>query len=368
MVTRKRVDVRVLNVIDGTGWTGGVEQTMLLADEMRKAGLDASVACHEGNPVLDEALQRKIPARSYDRGGGRRQRFGALRRMLQEGYDVVIGHKPAAIRHLILPVYTLVRRPLFIGVRRVSFPVSPLTVYRAVDHVVAVSRNVRSVLAGSGLGGAKITVIPSGVETERFRFDKSLRRRARKELGLEGKRVILNLAKFVPAQKGQGILFRALAELKGMEDIRLVLAGLETDGADARQMVRTHGLEEHVALLGFRRDIPRLLCAADLFVFPSLPGLDAIAGSVLQAMACERIVISSRVGGIPEYVASGRNGFLVEPGDVQSLTGMIATALAMDERAQADMGARARQSVTAGYSTVAMARSYGRLLEGLLTP
>lgn len=359
--------MKVLSVIDGSGWTGGVEQTLLLSGKLREMKIAAEIAAHAENRIVLEAGERGVPVHVYDDGGSSRfDRFGKLRRLLGSGYDVVVGHKPASVRHLVGPVYSRRPRPLFVGVRRVSFPVSPVTIYRFVDHLVAVSGSVREVLTAGGIVPDRVSVIPSGVETARFRRDDRMREETRRRLGLDGKTVLLNLAKFVPRQKGQDILFTAVSSLENREDIRLVLAGLDTDSAEAARLSRDFGLEKNVLLLGFRRDMPQLINAADVFVFPSLPGLDAIAGSVLQAMACERIVVSSRTGGIPEYLEDGRNGLLVEPGDAKALAGGLRTVMTMQKAEKERMGVLARKTVTAGYSTEAMAASYAELFGELL--
>ncbi len=349
--------MKILSVVDGSGWTGGVEQALLLTEELRRLDIDARLAVHGANPVYEEARSRDIPVYAYEKEG---ERFPAARllHLLKEGYDFVIGHKPAAVRHLILPLLLRGRHARSIGVRRVSYPVSRLTVYRFPEHVVAVSNSVREVLMASGLRGDRITVIPSGVDTGLFRFSPEQRKASREKLGLEKKRVLLNLAKFVPEQKGQGHLFAAAAALKGTFPLAVCLAGLETDGPAARRAVEGCGLEGTVHLLGFRRDIPELINASDVFVFPSLPGLDAIAGSVLQAMACGRVTVASAVGGIPEYLRDGENGFLVPPGDTNRLRDALERAFTLDDGERERIGRNARETVLRKYSTGVMALSY----------
>jgi glycosyltransferase involved in cell wall biosynthesis len=353
--------MKVLNVVDGSGWTGGVEQALLLAAELRRRGADARLAAHRDNPILGEAKRRGVPAYPYEGDGGGVRNIMSLHRLLGEKYDFVIGHKPGAIRQLILPIGLRHRRSRFVGVRRVSFPVSSLTVYRAPERVVAVSASVKKVLSGSGLKGGKIVVIPSGVDTDLFQPLAAVREKERRERGLEGKVVILNLAKFVPEQKGQRHLLEAVAVLKGRYPLKVLLAGIDTDGERARDTVRGFGLEDVVDLLGFRRDIVELIQVADLFVFPSLPGLDAIAGSVLQAMACGKIVVASAVGGIPEYLHDGRNGFLVPPGERSALAAAMERAIALPPGERAAMAGQARETVVSGYSVSAMGESYLRL-------
>lgn len=353
--------MKVLNIVDGSGWTGGVEQAMLLARELRSLDIDARLAAHAENPVLVEAEGSGVPSYAYDEGGGSLKRSRRLISLLREGYDLIVGHKPGAIRHVALPRFLVCRRVPLVGVRRVSYPVSALTVYRLPERIVAVAHHVRSVLTDSGLPAERIRVIPSGVDTEKFRPDARMRSLARSRLGLGKSFVLLSLAKFVPEQKGQHLLMEAAASLRAGGELRIVMAGLETGGEEARQLVRKYRAEGRTRLLGFRRDIPELLNASDLFVFPSLPGLDAIAGSVLQAMACGKVVVASDVGGIGEYLRDGENGYLVPPGDAQILAEALAKAATLTPQEREEVGRKARDTVVQGYSSRGMARSYLKL-------
>ena len=86
--------------------------------------------------------------------------------------------------------------------------------------------------------------------------------------------------------------------------------------------------------------------------------VDAIAGSVLQAMACGRVTVASAVGGIPEYLRDGENGFLVPPGDSGRLRDALERALSLDDGELERIGRNARETVRATYSAGSMARSY----------
>lgn len=350
--------MKVLNVVDGPGWTGGVEQTLLLTRRMREVGVDAHLAAHENNRILVESREAGIPTYAYEGRGTMWSSAARLNGILKQGFDAAIGHKPAALRDLLIAARLFHRRTRIVGVRRVSFHVARWTTYRFPDHVVAVGRSVGEILTGDGLSAERITVIPSGVDLRRFHADEAAREAERARRGWRPKLVVLNLAKFIPAQKGQAHLFDAVAALRGKYPVKAALAGIHTDGEQARAMVAARGLANEVDLLGFRRDVPQLVNACDVFVFPSLPGLDAIAGSVLQAMACGKLVVATAIGSIPEYLRDGENGFLVPPGDSAALTAAIERALALSPEEKSRMGEAARRTVEAGYSVEAMTEKY----------
>lgn len=350
--------VKILNVVDGPGWTGGVEQTLLLTRRMRALGIDAHLAAHEKNRVLEESRDAGIPTYAYQGRGTMWSAVWRLNGILKQGFDFAVGHKPAALRDLLIAARVFHGGTRVVGVRRVSFHVPRLTTYRFPHHVVAVGHSVKAVLVDDGLPAEHISVIPSGVDLSRFYADEAARHAERAKRGWSDRLVVLNLAKFIPEQKGQAHLFDALAALRGRYPLVAALAGIHTDEPPAHAMLAERGLAGQVDLLGFRRDIPQLVNACDLFVFPSLPGLDAIAGSVLQAMACGKLVVATAIGSIPEYLRDGENGFLVPPGDSAALTAAMERALALSPQERARMSEAARRTVVAGYSVEAMTDAY----------
>lgn len=154
-------------------------------------------------------------------------------------------------------------------------------------------------------------------------------------------------------RKGVYDLLRAIAELcPAYPDLHVWLAG---DGElDAvRQYAQTLGVDKHLELLGWVRgdDKVRLLNEASIFVLPSYH--EGLPMSVLEAMAYGLPVVTSPVGGIPEAVRDGEEGFLIEPGDVKALADRLSRLLA-DPALRARMGdaARARAAAHFGASAI----------------
>jgi len=151
-------------------------------------------------------------------------------------------------------------------------------------------------------------------------------------------------------RKGHATLLEAMARLGAGSRVRLVFAGSGTRETVLRADAAARGLT--VRFLGFRDDVARCLAAADLAVLPSLH--EGLGVAALEAMAAERAVVASRVGGLPEVVVDGETGRLVPPGDPAALRSAIA-ALVNDPAARARMGAAGAQRVRERFSAVAMA-------------
>lgn len=136
------------------------------------------------------------------------------------------------------------------------------------------------------------------------------------------------VANFVPG-KGHTVLFAALDLLrqKGVTvRARLLGSAMTSAGGDTfenelRENVRARGIDAAVSFDGFTDDIAAALQGVDVLVLPS--DSEGLPVSILEAFALRKLVIASRVGGIPEAVRHGENGLLHEPGDPTALADLL---------------------------------------------
>ncbi len=146
--------------------------------------------------------------------------------------------------------------------------------------------------AHDGFGKNKdVVIFNNGVLAEKFRFNNSDREKQRKILGWNDKLVLLNVARFNP-QKNHSFLVDIFNEvLKRRKDVILVLVGVGNERVHIETQVKQLGLGDYVQFLGSRTDVPALLNAADLFVFPSL--FEGFPVSLVEAQASGVPIIAS---------------------------------------------------------------------------
>lgn len=160
---------------------------------------------------------------------------------------------------------------------------------------------------------AKIEVIPNGVNVEEMeKISAKDVRYFQGRKGLQGKRVILFVGR-ITFLKGADILVKAAAELlKKCDDLRLLLVGPVQDQEYSRSikdLVKSSGIEEKVWLMQLsRKDLICAFHAADVVVLPSRGEVFGI--TLVEGMACRKIVIGSDSGGIPELIEDNKTGFL----------------------------------------------------------
>jgi glycosyltransferase involved in cell wall biosynthesis len=231
---------------------------------------------------------------------------------------------------------------------------------RAVGCYIAISADLADKLyARLHWPRDRIVVIRNGIETpdgDRATGDPVLHAAL---AGPEKLPVVLSLARLV-RDKGIDVLVAAAASVP---DARFAIAG---DGPEAEALSRQIaelGLAARVSLLGWRTDVPQLLAASDLFALPSRN--EAVAMSMLDAMAAGTPVIATSVGGVAEAIEDGRTGLLVPPDDPAALAAAI-TRLLGDRGLRERCAQAARAHVRERYSTEAMATAIGEVYDRLL--
>lgn len=224
--------------------------------------------------------------------------------------------------------------------------VDGFTARHLTDHFHAVSEAVKkSAVRHMGLAEEKVTVVRRGRDPVRLGVRSAERtKRAREELGLGGDAEIILSVGRLEYQKGHLHLLRAFASLsEGRPAAQLVVAGREGNTSEQlRSTCTALGIQDRVHFLGHRTDVPELMAAADVFVFPSL--WEGLGGVLIEALALEVPIVSSNLDATREVVGEdGSSGLLVPPGDDRALSLEIEKVLGdTDLRSRMTRNARER--------------------------
>jgi glycogen synthase len=261
------------------------------------------------------------------------------------------------------PLKRIAYAPLRAAVRRCA---------KAADRVIATDRAlVGSVKTHLHVPDDVMRIIPNAVElADCDRPDSASQARVvRERAGLESGDVLLLSVGRLEANKGFGILVRALAQLAERQVLpgrwRWALVGEGPMRSDLQGQIAAAGLQDHAILPG-RVDSAELhgwYEAAMLFVHPTLYEGSSLV--TLEAMAHRKPVVATRAGGLPDKVLPGRSGWLVPPGDSEALAGAIREALSDRSRLEI-MGVAGRSLVEKEFSwriaTDRLLDVYGELL------
>jgi glycosyltransferase involved in cell wall biosynthesis len=160
------------------------------------------------------------------------------------------------------------------------------------------------------------------------------------------------------------VLLEALAQAP-LRDTSLTLwiAGEGPERSALESRAAALGVAARVRFLGRREDKADLLAACDLLVLPSRR--EGLGVAALEAMACGRAVVASRVGGLADAVVHERTGLLVAPEDPDALAAALAR-LTRDAGLRARLGAAGPGRIAEGFSAAQMCDAYARLYREIL--
>ncbi len=184
----------------------------------------------------------------------------------------------------------------------------------------------------------------------------------RAEWAPHGEPILMHLSNFRPVKRILDAV-ETFALVREKMPAKLVMIGDGPDRDAAEALALKHGIQNDVLFLGKQNEVMRKLSQADLFLLPSQ--LESFGLAALEAMACEVPVIATNVGGLPEVVESGVDGFLVKPGDVQQMAKHAIDILSRADRGRA-MGELARKNARKKYCANDVIPMYERYYELVL--
>lgn len=312
---------------------GGLEKVVIdLANHLDRSRFEVSVVCVDGpgalfdrldlEPeaclVLDKSNMMRTPVGTFDPMMIVRLRSFLTRRRV----SIVHAHNVAPLVYGGIASRLCWRRPVVVysehnqiysastgAKRKFIFYV------RLADHVVAVSHDLKNTLREKvHLSDAR--VVHNGIDGERFSStDGGV---VRKELGIAAEEILIGTGVVISKQKGLVYLLRAAKGVLEQEPrARFVVAGDGPLRSELEQQASDMGLGDRFRFLGYRSDMPQVIAALDVYVLPSL--WEGLPLALLEAMAMGKPIVATRVGGNPEIVEDGVNGYIVPAKNVDEL-------------------------------------------------
>ena len=224
------------------------------------------------------------------------------------------------------------------------------------DGVTAVSESLRRDTCEL-LGITRdILVIPNFLDAARFRRRPVPRRP-------EGRPRIAHISNFRPVKR-IGAVVDVFTRVRAATPATLVLVGDGPELEPARRTLEDRGLLDDVEFAGERLDIVDVLSQTDAFLLPS--ATESFGLAALEAMACEVPVVASRVGGLPEVVDEGVNGFLHAPADVEGMASSL-VRIVTDEALRDRLGAEGRRAAIERFSASRIVPMYEAAYEAIVT-
>jgi N-acetyl-alpha-D-glucosaminyl L-malate synthase BshA len=243
-----------------------------------------------------------------------------------------------------------------VGADRSYYPITKFSIEES-DGVTAISDYLRAATAEVFGATGEIRVIKNFVNCDMYQPDPERRRSS--TLTPQGEKVLMHLSNFRPVKR----VFDCLRILQGVRrevPVHLLMVGDGPDRAPAENLARELGIDEHVTFLGKQGHVERLLPLAHVLLQPS--ELESFGLAALEAMACGVPPVATRVGGVPELITHGVDGYLEAPGDIAAHTARVVALLA-DDALRARLSGAARRTAETRFCSSLIIPQYERYYE-----
>jgi N-acetyl-alpha-D-glucosaminyl L-malate synthase BshA len=221
------------------------------------------------------------------------------------------------------------------------------------DAVTAVSQWLAAETDRQFEPAVPVRVIPNFIDTSEFRPDLG-RDWAGKHYACPGHPHLIHVSNFRPVKRASDAV-RVLAEVLKIHDAHLLMVGDGPDLPQAVQAARSLRVAERVTFMGNREDVAYLLATSDVMLLPSES--ESFGMSALEAMSCGCAVVASEIGGLPELIRDGVDGYLCGVGDVERMASCVLSLIG-NSASLAGMQAAARERAETCFSTAAVLPKY----------
>jgi phosphatidylinositol alpha-1,6-mannosyltransferase len=249
------------------------------------------------------------------------------------------------------------------------FTLAMKSISRHVDHLTYLGEFTKSAISRSITreAAAHMVKIAPGIDTDHFSPQDASQLRS--ELGLSEKKVIVSVGRLVH-RKGQDVLIEAMpAIIKEVPEAHILMIGEGPYRSYLENRVKALGLQERITFIGRIQyaDLPKHICAGDLFVMPSrsrLAGLEVEGLGIvyLEASACGLPVIAGDSGGAPDAVLEGETGLVVDGTSKADVAAAVIELLQDADRSKA-MGIRGREWIIQEWRWDIWASRFAQLLK-----
>jgi N-acetyl-alpha-D-glucosaminyl L-malate synthase BshA len=246
-----------------------------------------------------------------------------------------------------------------VGSNRSYLPITRFSIEQS-DGVTAISSYLQQQTIRDFEIKRPIEVIPNFVNCDLYTRKDDPKLRAK--WAPNGEPILMHLSNFRPVKRVTDAV-EIFAMVREKMPAKLVLIGDGPDRGAAEYLVRKKKLQKDVIFLGKQDQVYEKLALADLFLLPSQ--LESFGLAALEAMACEVPVIATNVGGLPEVVEHGVDGYLVEPGDVKRAGAYAIEILARADRGR-EMGHTARSNAKQKFCANDVIPQYERYYQRVL--
>jgi L-malate glycosyltransferase len=247
-----------------------------------------------------------------------------------------------------------------VGVDRSYFPITKFSIEKS-DGITSISDYLRQQTVDVFGVANEIRVIKNFVNCDQYHPDEQKTRAAM--FAPAGDKLLIHVSNFRPVKRVQDCI-RILAEARKRAPAHLLMVGDGPERSPAERLARDLRVDRHVTFLGKQDHVERLLPLAHVLLMPS--ELESFGLAALEAMACGVPPVATRVGGVPELITDGVDGYLEPVGDVEAQVARVITLLT-DEKLHRTMSRAARKTAGDRFCTDRIIPAYEKYYEEVVS-
>lgn len=228
------------------------------------------------------------------------------------------------------------------------------------DAVTAVSRFLAEKTKTGFNVKRDINVINNFVDTELYSRQPCTP--FKRQIAPNNEKILMHISNFRPVKRVADTI-HIFAKVLEKIPSKLVLVGDGPDRVECERLSREIGIADHVRFLGKQTALPELLSSADLFLLPSQS--ESFGLSALEAMSCGVPVVATSMGGIPEVIVHGENGYIAELGDIERMAKYAIELLTNNKKWQV-FSEKARERAVSEFRTDLIVPQYEHLYQSVI--
>ena len=246
-----------------------------------------------------------------------------------------------------------------VGVNRSYWGITRFAIEQS-DGITSISRDLQEKTLQEFEIRKTIEVIYNFVNCEKYRRVPD--EKYRSSFAPAGEKLLVHLSNFRPVKRVTDVV-EIFARVREKVPAKLLLIGDGPDCSAAEMLAQKRGVRQHTFFLGKQDNVEETLSIADVLLLPS--EMESFGLAALEAMACEVPPIASRVGGVPELITHGVDGFLAEAGDVRTMAD-YAIRLLENPTLHSEVAQAARQTAMNRFCTSLIIPKYEDLYRRVL--
>ena len=337
--------------------SGGMEMYSLnTARTLIDAGIDVEFLCYPNSRLCNEALKAGIDVHTLKF----RQFFNPInvlqlnKLVCSNKYDLIHAESTKDL-WLLVPALRLTscKTPLLMTKHVGSFinkkDLFHRWIYKRIDVALAISQVIKSnLLQTTPLDDARVLLLYDSIDTERFNPVKVKGKNVRKEFGISKNEILIGMTgRFSPGKGHEEFISAAKYLTEKYSNLKFLIVGEPSRGedsyaADIKILAAELGLIDKIIFAGYRSDIPEVLAAMDIFVFPS--HAEAFGMALAEAMSMGKPSVCSNSDGVLEIAVDGNTSYLFENKNSKDLAGKIELLINLPAKRK-EFGLAARRRV-----------------------